>query len=87
MQLTEGSVVRSTAGHDAGIYGVIVGFERGWPLTADGKIHRLEKPKRKNPKHLTVLNRTVCLSEIHSNMALRKLLWPYQYGGMQPESR
>lgn len=85
MQLTEGSVVKSTAGHDAGSYGVVMGFMDGWPLVADGKHRLLGRPKRKNPKHLVVLRQTFVLSEIHSDKMLRRLLWPFQYGG-QPEA-
>ena len=32
MQLTEGSVVKSTAGHDAGSYGVVIGFQKAGRL-------------------------------------------------------
>lgn len=86
MQLTEGSVVRSTAGHDAGLYSVVTGFQGGWPLVADGKFRRFAAPKRKNPKHLEVLRKTFCLGEIQSDKMLRRMLWPYQYGGQQPDT-
>lgn len=85
MQLTEGAVVRSKAGHDKGNYGVVVGFLCGWPLIADGKERTLEKPKRKNPKHLVVTREMIDLREIHGNTMLKRMLWPFQYGGRQPE--
>jgi ribosomal protein L14E/L6E/L27E len=85
MQLTEGSVVKSTAGHDRGRFGVIVGFENGWPLVADGKERKLEHPKRKNPKHLIGTREKFNLREIHGNTMLRRMLWPFQYGGQQPD--
>ena len=87
MQLAEGSVVKSIAGHDRGIYSVVVGFEKGFPVIADGKLRKIEKPKRKNPKHLIVTTRIVLLSEKHSNRALREELWPYQpYGGAMSDA-
>ena len=85
MQLTEGSVVKSTAGHDRGRFGVVIAFRDGWPLLADGKERKLEQPKRKNPKHLIVTRETLNLSEIHGNTMLRRMLWPFQYGGRQPD--
>lgn len=84
MQLTEGLVVRSTAGHDSGRFGVIVGFRDGWPLVADGRERKLEHPKRKNPKHLAGTREKLNLCEIHGNTMLRRKLWPFQYGGRQP---
>ncbi len=83
MQLTEGSVVKSTAGHDKGRFGVVVGFQNDWPLIADGKERKLEHPKRKNPKHLVGSRERLDLSEIHGNTKLRRMLWPFQYGGKQ----
>ncbi len=85
MQLTEGSVVKSSAGHDKGFFGVVVGFRDGWPLVADGKTRKLNRPKRKNPKHLIVTREKLDLCEIHGNTMLRRLLWPFQYGGRQPD--
>ena len=85
MQLMEGSVVRSMAGHDAGIFAVIVGSESGWPLIADGNGRKLEAPKRKNPKHLTDTGEQIDLSAVHSNKQLRRLLRPFRNGETGPE--
>ena len=84
MQLTEGSVVRSTAGHDKGCFGVVVGFQNGWPLIADGKERKLEHPKRKNPRHLAGTREKLDLQKIQGNRMLRRALWPFRYGGQQP---
>lgn len=85
MQLTEGSVVKSKAGHDRERFAVVVGFQDGWPLIADGKLRKLERPKRKNPRHLVGTRERLNLSEIHGNTMLKRMLWPFQYGGRQPE--
>lgn len=59
-----GSLVRSMAGHDRGEILVVVGVPedgaagrqgKGTVLLADGKLRRLEKPKVKKLRHVTVL--------------------------------
>ena len=40
------------AGHDKGRLYVIVGYEEGKYLLADGKLRTLERPRRKQKKHL-----------------------------------
>ena len=74
MQLTEGSVVRSIAGRDKGDAGIVVGFDRGWPLIADGRTRKIERPKRKNPKHLAVTREIIDLSLVTGNQTLKRLL-------------
>jgi len=56
-----GSVVQSLAGRDRKRVFVIVGVpedhrEDGYVLVANGRLHPLEKPKRKNLRHLRVLS-------------------------------
>lgn len=52
MQFEIGQVVRSTAGRDRDRYMLVVGFDSQCVLLCDGKQRPLEKPKRKNPRHL-----------------------------------
>lgn len=48
-----GSVVLSTAGHDSGNYFVVVEIESdNYVKICDGKLRKLDKPKRKKIKHL-----------------------------------
>ncbi|MCH5324736.1 MAG: KOW domain-containing RNA-binding protein [Eubacterium sp.] len=60
--MTVGMVVKSAAGRDSGSWYVIVRVEDGFAYIADGKTHKLDKPKKKNPLHLrktlTVLDLT-----------------------------
>ena len=50
-----GQLVRSKAGHDKGALLVIVGIaDEAHVLVADGKLRRLEKPKKKKLRHLEV---------------------------------
>ena len=73
MNLLQGSVVRSDAGHDKGNYYIIVKAEEGYVYIADGKERKLETPKRKNIKHISMTNAKIDLNEI-TNKKLRKLL-------------
>lgn len=44
------------AGHDRGKLYVVVGYEEGKYLLADGKTRTLEKPRRKQRKHLDFID-------------------------------
>ncbi len=68
-----GTVVIATAGRDAGRMFVIVGTQGKDALIADGKTRKLEKPKRKNIKHLKATN-TVLQTEDLTDKGLRKKL-------------
>ena len=51
-----GAVVRTRSGRDRYRLYVITGVtEDGRVLIADGRLHKLERPKKKNLRHLTVL--------------------------------
>ncbi|MEG0109490.1 MAG: KOW domain-containing RNA-binding protein [Oscillospiraceae bacterium] len=51
MSFQRGQLVFSTAGRDKGFY-VVVDQSEGYVLIANGHAHRINSPKRKNPKHL-----------------------------------
>lgn len=56
MYIVKGSVVVSTAGHDKGVIFAVVGLVNGdYALIADGKVRKLEKPKKKKLKHLKLI--------------------------------
>ena len=58
MEITTDVVVVSLRGHDKGGIFAVVGFaEEGRVLIADGKIRRIEKPKKKKLKHLRAIGR------------------------------
>lgn len=54
------------AGHDQGRLYVIVGYEEGKYLLADGKLRTLEKPRRKQKKHLEFIYAQDDLREMFS---------------------
>lgn len=73
MDFTKGMVVISKAGRDKGYLLAVVGVEADCIIVADGKERPLERPKRKNPKHLAKTAVTVSLENI-TNRGLRRAL-------------
>ena len=54
-QIVKGSFCKSNAGHDKDSIYIIVESQNGiW--VSDGKYKTLENPKRKNPKHLELID-------------------------------
>lgn len=74
MELKVGQVMRSLAGHDKGELMVIAGFENNRVLVCDGKHRKLEKPKCKNPRHLTETDVFLEPDSMATNKMLRKTL-------------
>ena len=74
MQGDTGRIVQSLAGHDAGVFYVVVAEEKGRVLLADGGRYGLERPKRKNPKHIRKTNTRLEASSFTTNQQLRKAL-------------
>ena len=52
MELSKSDIVKSTAGSTKGRLFHVLDVENGYALIADGKRHKLTKPKRKKLKHL-----------------------------------
>ncbi len=73
MNTVRGSVVKSNAGRDQGRYYVAVAAEDRFVFIADGKVHKLACPKRKNVKHISPTGAVIDLSEM-TNKKLNKLL-------------
>ncbi len=74
MPTEAGIIVRSTAGHDARGWFVVVSAENGFVCLADGKTRLLEKPKLKSEKHIRKTNTQLDLSSITTNKKLREAL-------------
>lgn len=73
MNIQPGSVVKALAGREKDSFYVAVGIHDGFVEIADGKERKLEKPKRKNIKHISPVNMLVDISEL-TNKQLRKLM-------------
>ena len=52
MSFQRAQIVWSRKGHDSGRLFCVMDAEEGWVLLADGKERRVERPKRKNAKHV-----------------------------------
>lgn len=73
MEAKIGMIVRSMAGRDKGKFMVAVSMEKGFVYLADGKERKLDSPKKKNVKHIS-LTKTVISTENLTDKGLRKLL-------------
>lgn len=73
MEIVKGSLVRACAGRDKGSLFVAVGVCGGFVYICDGKTRRLEKPKRKNAKHISPMHITVETDGL-TNKQIRKLI-------------
>ena len=64
MKLLKGSVVRAEAGRDGGGYFVVTELDEKYCFIADGKSRKLDKPKRKNIKHIRITDSMIDLNDI-----------------------
>lgn len=69
-----GSVVISKAGRDKTKVMVVVEETENYLLVCDGKERPVERPKRKNPKHLKLTGLHLKAHQLETNRALRKAL-------------
>ena len=80
MQLQPGQVVCSLAGRDAQGLFVVVACGEGWAALADGRRRPLERPKRKNIRHIRKTNTVLDPSGINTNLKLRRALTAFRAG-------
>ena len=74
MNLQVGSVVRADRGRDKGKYFCVVGLDGGFCFLRDGKSRRLEEPKRKNIRHITITPYKLQSDVLKVNRHLKKAL-------------
>lgn len=72
MDFVTGSIVKSKAGHDKDSFYLVLEVLDRVIMVCDGKHHKLENPKKKNPKHLCVTKTVVELPQ--TNKQIRKML-------------
>lgn len=80
MNKNSSQIGKSLAGRDKGRYYAVIEKQEKYVLVADGKLHKLESPKRKNEKHIKLLNKTLLPEQLASDKQLRKALSPYNEG-------
>ncbi len=80
-ELKVGDVVKSVAGRDKEKILTVVKVEKNVVYVADGKLRRVERPKKKNKKHLIKLDKGISLvhdrlnkGEALGNKTLKKAL-------------
>ena len=79
MELKQGAVVENRSGHDNGFFAVVK-LDGGYAYIANGRSRLLEKPKKKNPKHLSLTGDVLDMESITTDKKLRAALWPYNFG-------
>ena len=79
MEIVKGCVVKSTSGRDAQRFYLVIRVEGGFAWIADGKVRPLERPKRKNCRHLRATNTRVRVEEFTTNNQLKRLLPSFNY--------
>lgn len=73
MKLAKGSVVIADAGRDSGGFFVATDTDGSFCYIADGKSRKLDKPKRKNIKHIRTTDSMIELNDI-TDKKLRTVL-------------
>lgn len=75
-EIKVGSLVWVTAGRDKHRYYVAVAVHDGFVEIADGRKRRAQKPKRKNVKHISLVEYPVYTGEL-TDKRLRRLINEY----------
>lgn len=75
-----GRIVRSSAGRDKGQYMLCVDANESFLLVCDGKRRPVERPKRKNPRHIIITDDRLSREDVQTNRALRRCLASYAQG-------
>ena len=79
MEWKPGRVVKNLRGHDKGFYAGVA-FDGQYVYIANGRSRLLEKPKRKNPRHLAATGTLLPAGELATDKKLRAALWPFNFG-------
>ena len=73
-----GKIVFSNAGRDKGKYLVVINCTEGYVWVADGKERKLETPKRKNIKHISLTADSLNPDQFKTNKSLKKAIAVYK---------
>ncbi len=87
MEWSVGDVVRSTAGRDKGNYFVVTSVAANAAQVCDGRLHRLEKPKRKNFRHLAATTKRLAPASMATNRLLRNALAALWAAGQEAQQQ
>ena len=73
-----GKIVFSNAGRDKGKYLVVINCDENYVWVADGKERKLETPKRKNIKHISLTADSLKSDQLKTNKSLKKAIAVYK---------
>lgn len=82
--LERGRIVKSKSGHDAGSFYVVLRVSDGFVWIADGRRRKCEKPKRKNPRHLSQTAIVASEEDLQTDKKIRRVLWDLNFGSADP---
>lgn len=71
------SIVKSCAGRDKNSLLAVIGEKEGTVLVVDGKERPIERPKKKNVKHISYTGQSLSEEVFISNKSLRRALRAY----------
>ncbi len=74
MEIEIGRVVISMSGRDKGYFLVVSDMAEGYVFVCDGKERPLERPKKKNPKHLKATHYVLSEAQTATNRSLKRAL-------------
>lgn len=72
-----GRFAESIAGHDAGTVYVILAEDSAYMYLSDGRFRKISKPKKKNKKHIRLMNETV-QEELLNRLSRKKKVFDHE---------
>jgi len=81
-----GQIVCSLSGRDKGYFMVTVAEDEQYVYVCDGKERPLERPKRKNRKHIRITNTVLSEDSFKTNKNLRKELAIFRSSNLKEDS-
>lgn len=73
-----GKIVYSIAGRDKGKYLAVINCDKNYVWVADGKERKLQNPKRKNIKHISLTADSLKQDQLKTNKSLKKAIAVYK---------
>ena len=73
-----GKIVISKKGRDMGKYLAVINCDKNYVFVADGKERKLETPKRKNIKHISITADALTKDQMKTNKSLKKAIAVYK---------
>ena len=77
-----GMLATSKAGHDRGVTYVIIGEDGEYVYLSDGQIRTVDKPKKKNKKHIQIIKKVQMIrpDDGFTNLEIKRTIKMYQEG-------